>query len=629
MKLNDITWLIGGPQGSGIETAANIFSHACAEFGYHIFGKREYYSNIKGKHSYYELRLSNKKICSNVHYITILIGIDAETIFRHIHNVIDYGIIIYDKDLLDIKLDDIPTIENITKNRIRKHLLLQHKPLTIRGILDTTINKHIFLYAISFSNIINASLKSNIIKKFNLSRMNNMIGISLSAAYLKIPLKILLKSINGILKSSIINTNKQISSHAYHYGLSKIKNKNNQLKLKITNKILIHGYQSIAMGKILAGCKFQSYYPITPATDECEYLEQINFNYYQNSIMIIQSEDELSAICMIIGSALTGTRSSTSTSGPGFSLMVESLGWAGINEVPIVITLYQRSGPSTGLPTRTGQEDLLFAINAGHGEFPKIVYSSGDIEECFYDTIRCFNFAEIYQLPVIHILDKFLASSTITCNRFDLNKIKITRGKLIDTHYDDDDYKRFKITKNGISPRAKLGDDKCIFWNTGDESDEYGHITEDPIYRIAMMEKRLSRLNYILKTLPTSEQAITHSLNEYCIISWGSTKGPILDALDMLKKENIRIGFIQIKLLHPFPTSYIKSLLTNIKIIIDIEANHTCQLGKLFQENLCIPINYFIVKYNGRPMTCNEIYDSLKKIIKNNANQKEVLIDGN
>ncbi|NHH97359.1 2-oxoglutarate/2-oxoacid ferredoxin oxidoreductase, gamma subunit [Candidatus Nitrosotalea sp. FS] len=153
---------------------------------------------------------------------------------------------------------------------------------------------------------------------------------------------------------------------------------------------------------------------------------------------------------MIIGASLTGARSSTSTSGPGFSLMAEALGWAGINEVPIVVTLYQRSGPSTGLPTRHGQDDLLFAIHAGHGDFPRIVYASGDTEEGFYDTAKCFNFADVYQIPVIHMMDKFIASTVSTVKRFDSNKITIERGKLLEK-IEDAGYKRFTPSQDGVS----------------------------------------------------------------------------------------------------------------------------------------------------------------------------------
>jgi len=307
--------------------------------------------------------------------------------------------------------------------------------------------------------------------------------------------------------------------------------------------------------------------------------------------------------------------------------MTEALGWAGINEVPIVITNYQRSGPSTGLPTRHGQDDLLFSVFAGAGEFPKIVYASGDIEESFYDTGLCFNFAEVYQVPVIHLMDKFLASSVITCKRFDPDKVVIDRGKLLEK-IDSPDYKRFAKTDDGISPRGKIGLENGIFWNTGDESDEYGHISEDKFNRLEMMDKRLSRFKHILKNIPENDQVISHSKGDYTIISWGSAKGPILDALEMLKNENINVGFIQIKLLHPFPTEIVKSLVKDATKIIDIEANATGQLGVIFKQNTLHEIDNYILKYTGRAITSTEIYDALKKIVENKAEEKEILTHG-
>jgi 2-oxoglutarate ferredoxin oxidoreductase subunit alpha len=302
------------------------------------------------------------------------------------------------------------------------------------------------------------------------------------------------------------------------------------------------------------------------------------------------------------------------------------LGWAGINEVPIVITNYQRSGPSTGLPTRHGQDDLLFSIFAGHGDFPKLVYASGEIEESFYDTGNCFNYAEIFQLPVIHMMDKFHASSVITCQRWDTKKISIDRGKLLEKV--EAGYQRFKFSDDGISPRSRLGMDNGIFWNTGDESDETGHITEDPVLRVKMMDKRMSKLDLILDRIPKDEQVVSHGVDDFTIISWGSTIGPIKDAIDMLKKDGIPIGLIQLKLMHPFPADYVKSLLKNVKIIIDVEANHSGQLGKIFKQNIQRDIDYFILKYTGRAMTSTEVYNSLKKIVENKAEKREVLIHG-
>jgi 2-oxoglutarate ferredoxin oxidoreductase subunit alpha len=433
-------------------------------------------------------------------------------------------------------------------------------------------------------------------------------------------------------KPEIAKINRQAANYSYNYATAKFESFNHELSgtEKESGTLLVQGHMGTALGKMACGCRFQPYYPITPASDESVYLETNELleiiDDRPGSTVVIQTEDEICSMGMTIGGALTGTRSATCTSGPGFALMTEMLGWAGINEVPIVVTNYQRSGPSTGLPTRHGQDDLLFSVYAGHGDFPKIVYASGDIEESFYDTGNCFNYADTFQVPVIHMMDKFLASSVITCKRFDPQKISIDRGKLLEKV--NDGYRRFEFTDDGISPRSRLGIDNGIFWNTGDESDETGHISEDPVLRVKMMDKRMSRLDLILKKIPNSEQAVSFGVEDFTIISWGSAKGPIIDALEMLKKEGISIGYVQLKLLHPFPTDYVNFLLKDAKTLIDIEANYSAQLGKLFTQNIKRDIDYFILKYTGRVMTSTEIYDSLKKIIQNKANKREVLMHG-
>ncbi len=179
-----------------------------------------------------------------------------------------------------------------------------------------------------------------------------------------------------------------------------------------------------------------------------------------------------------------------------------------------------------------------------------------------------------------------------------------------------------------MPPRSKLGLENGILWNTGDESDTQGHISEDPVTRVEMMDKRLSRFTQILENVPKDEQISSHSTGDFCVVSWGSTKGPILDALNMLKDEGINIGFVQIKLLHPFPKKTLEVLLKDCKKIINIEANQTAQLGSLIRENLLKEPDYYVLKYTGRAMTCDEIYNSLKKIIENKAEKRQVLTYG-
>ena len=634
--VSDFTWMIGGPQGSGVETAANIFSQVFSKMGYQIFGKREYYSNIKGEHSYFAVRVSDKQIRSSIKGTNMLVAFDAETIFRHANDVLENGIIIYDSTLENIKVSDVITFDNDFKERMEGFLKSNNKENTIKGILELASERGVSIHSVSFRSLL-AELSEKIenprIK--TMIRMFNVLGVSLSLGLLMIPTEKLTESINSIFskKKAIADMNVSAANFAYNYAAAKFGSTDfkfniNEIK---ENTLLVQGYYGTSIGKIIAGCRFQSYYPITPATDESNFLEtneilEINEDR-PGSTLVIQTEDEISAIGMAIGSSLTGVRSATCTSGPGFVLMIECLSWAGINEVPVVITFYQRSGPSTGLPTRHGQDDLLCAINSGVGEFPRIVYASGNVSDSFYDTANVFNYADVFQVPVIHMMDKFIASSVTTCQRFDETKVNIDRGKLLHEP-PSNPYKRFEHTADGLSPRSKIGLENGIFWNTGDESDVEGHISEDPVNRVEMMDKRQSRLDYILEKIPESEQIVKHFDGEFCVVSWGSTQGPILDAIDMLKNEGINIGFVEIKLLHPFPKELLKKSFSNSKTIIDVEANYTGQLGSIIKQNLEKDPDYYILKYTGRPMTCTELYDTLKKIVNNNAEKREVLTYG-
>ncbi len=633
---SDFTWMIGGPQGSGVETAANIFSQVFSKMGYQIFGKREYYSNIKGEHSYFAVRISDKQIRSSIKGTNMLIAFDAETIFRHANDVLKNGIVIYDSTLENVKVSDVITFDNDFKERLESFLKSKNKDDTIKGILELASENDVSIHSVSFrSLLIELSEKLENPRIKNMSRMFNVLGVSLSLGLLTIPPEKLIESVNSIFskKKIIAEMNVSAANFAYNYAAAKFENadiKFNTYEIE-KNTLLVQGYYGTSLGKIIAGCRFQSYYPITPATDESNFLETNEIldvdEDRPGSTLVIQTEDEISAIGMAIGSSLTGVRSATCTSGPGFVLMIECLSWAGINEVPVVITFYQRSGPSTGLPTRHGQDDLLCAINSGVGEFPRIVYASGNVSDSFYDTANVFNYADIFQVPVIHMMDKFIASSVTTCQRFDETKINIDRGKLLDK-VSSNDYRRFEHTADGLSPRSKLGLENGIFWNTGDESDVEGHISEDPVNRVQMMDKRQSRFEYILEKIPESEQIMKHSDGEFCVVSWGSTQGPILDAIEMLKNDGINIGFIEVKLLHPFPKDLLKKLFSHSKTIIDVEANYSGQLGSLIKQNLEKDPDYYILKFTGRPMTCTELYNTLKKIVNNNAEKREVLTYG-
>jgi 2-oxoglutarate ferredoxin oxidoreductase subunit alpha len=632
---NKLSWLIGGPQGSGVDTAANIFAKACALGGLFLFGKREYYSNIKGEHSYFAVRISEKLIRSHVDQVDILVAFDAETIFRHALSVVNGGAVVYDTSLLETTIDETPFLDDRVKHELKEKLSKKNLGSTVNDLLKLASDNGAILYGIAFQDLLKEiAEKRNEPSLSKLMRMINVMAVASSFAVLDYDSSMMVGAINHIFKAKpkIAEMNIDAANYAYNHTKAKY---GDDFRYRLATKqvsndlILAQGSEATGLGKIVGGCRFQTYYPITPASDESEFLEsnQVLELNGKGSLTVVQTEDEIAAITMAIGAAVAGARSATCTSGPGFSLMAEALGWAGINEVPVVVTLYQRTGPSTGLPTRHEQGDLMFAIYAGHGDFPRIVFASGDIEESFYDAARAFNYAERYQMPVIHLVDKALANNVTTCRIFDPMKIKIDRGLLLDKVQEG--YLRFKLTENGISPRVRLGTENGIFWNTGDEHQENGHITEDPEIRNKMMEKRMGKLDLALKEIPNEEKAIRYGEDsDMTIISWGSTKGAILDAMEALASEGVKINFVQVRLLNPFPDKYVASMLEKTRLLIDIEMNYSTQLAKLIRENVKRDPDYFIVKYNGRPMSSSEVYKALRKIIDGKAKRREVLTHG-
>jgi 2-oxoglutarate/2-oxoacid ferredoxin oxidoreductase subunit alpha len=642
--------MIGGAQGSGVDTSANIFAKAAAQGGLQVYGNREYYSNIKGEHSYFRVRLSKDLIRSHVDTVDMLATFDDETAVRHAWEVRKDGAIIYDPSVGGNTIENIPTIEKNVETRLFSKLDANSLPHTVEGVLEVARRNGVHIYAIPYLELLRkvgdqigeTSLSA-------LTKMTNVMAVAASFALLDYPQEEVSEAIRKQFKSKPKAAEMNVVTIASTYAFVKEKyNGGFGYKLEpartTEKRILLRGSSTVGIAKILSGCRLQTYYPITPASDESEYLEahenielektiDDEAKALQGSVAVVQTEDEIAAITMAVGGALTGTRTSTSTSGPGFSLMCEGMGWAGINEVPVVITLYQRGGPSTGLPTRHEQGDLRFALHAGHGDFPRIVLASGDLEEMFYDVARAFNYAENYQLPVVHIVDKAMANSDMTYKMFDPSLAKIERGKLIKDFipgHEGSYYDRYKQTVSGVSPRPAIGTKGGIYWNTGDEHDEKGHISEDPTNRDAMMEKRMKKLELAAEEIPPEEKVHFFGPKDakVTLVSWGSTKGAILDAMEALNAEGVSVNFLQIRLINPFPTKYVKELLANSKVVVDVEMNYSGQLGGVIREMTCIPIERYIVKYNGRPMSSEELYDAVKQIAEGSAPNRVVLRNG-
>ena len=605
--------MIGGPQGGGINSVAETFAKACARAGLHVFANIEYHSNIKGEHSYYRVRASDRDVHSHVDWIDLLVALDKETLFGDTHKeypthsghrneVSPGGGIIYDA-ALKLKPEDI-------------------------GRPDVN------LYPIPYLDVLIGALKESghehELSKYQV--MTNTVAYGASSALIDFDFDLVAKSIKegftgrkaalGDLNVNAARKGYEYVKETFHDGFA-YKLHPNPANQK---RMLIRGVQAVGIAKFRAGCGFQTYYPITPATDESEYLENHQKDY---NIVVVQTEDEISAVLMATGAAHAGVRAATSTSGPGFSLMAEGLGWAGHTEAPgPVVTLWQRAGPSTGLPTRTEQGDMQFVLHAGHGEFPRMAIAPGDVMECFYDTFDAFNYAERFQMPVIVLADKYLASSYKTAEIPDTSELKVDRGLIVSEGdlEGKGPYKRYALTPLGVSPRTFPGTRDGIFHTTGDEHDELGSITENSENRVKMMQKRMRKLQLAAEVISDSKKMnfFGPPKADVTLIGWGSTKGAILDAMQDLEADAIRCNFLQVRYLNPFPTDLVSKYLSNSNRKVLVEGNYSGQLDALIRERTGIAMDRKVLKYNGRPFSQNEVYEGVKDAIKNGT--KEVVM---
>lgn len=363
--------------------------------------------------------------------------------------------------------------------------------------------------------------------------------------------------------------------------------------------ILTTGNQATALGFVVGGGRFFAGYPITPATEIMEYLMRYLPNFHG---VVRQGEDELASINMVIGAAATGARAMTSTSGPGLSLMTEGIGHAGTAEVGILVADCQRVGPSTGQPTRHEQSDLAHLAHLGHGEYPKFILSPGSAEDCFYLTIEALNLAEKWRLPVILLLDQALCQNASTVPAFDLSKVKVERPSILTPEQVAklSEYRYYAFSSTGISPFAPLGTVGVTSQITGNEHDEWGHVSVNPVNRHKMMEKRMGKLVQARDELPRPRY-FGQKEARVGLIGYGSTSGPILEAMDLLEAQGIPTKYLQARTLFPVQQETLGPFFDSVDLAFVVEHNYTGQLARLIREEM--PQHHAklrsILKYDG------------------------------
>jgi len=613
--MEDFTWRVGGPQGGGIETAATLFAQALARGGWWVSARREYHSNIMGRHSYLDVRAARRPTKAFFERVDMLAALDAETLVRHLGEVKQGGVLIYDPDAAKLTLSKLAMLDGAAYERIAAQL----------GGGDPPVNKALEIYesgGVRTVPLALAPLAREIgaalgVDALTAKKTLNTVAVAASLALLGYPQKYLADALATQFagKPQVAELNQKVAAAVFERVEPLEMTRLNPLE-EAGERLYLNGSHASAMGKVAAGLGFMSYYPITPATDEPFYLEA----HPEAEVVVVQVEDELAAVNMAIGASMAGARAALTTSGPGFALMTEALGFAGITETPLVITLYQRGGPSTGLPTRTEQGDLRFALGAGHGDYPRAVLASSSVAGAFHDAALAMNAAQRFQMPVIHLMDKYLASTTRTIAPFDTGAVEPDPG--VTAEAPEGVFPRFSLAADGgVSPRIPVGTPRAGYWITSDEHDEIGHITEDPRLREAMMEKRVAKLGSLAEWLgPDEMYRVWNPEAGLLVLGWGSTEGVALEAM-----EGLDVGYLQVRFLLPFPA--IEELLEGRRLAV-LEYNQSGQFARLLAQETGRRPDHLIVKYNGRPMTIEEVRDAFELVLAGQAPDYLVLRSG-
>lgn len=570
--MNDFVIRIGGEGGEGVISTGDMLSRAIAKAGLEVLTFRTFPAEIKGGYAMYQLRLATERILTHGDTFDIFVAFNREA----------YEI---NKSLLkagSVLVYDGPG-EGFT-------------PDPIEGVIQ---------YPVPMTRISKLDLLSPISK--------NMVALGAVAELFSFPVETLKDMISSKFKKKgehVIELNLKAFDAGAAYVREHIK-KSDPFHVPTSRPgeaaIILSGNEAIGLGAMVAGCRFFSCYPITPATDIANWLAK--YLPRANGV-VVQAEDEIASIGQVIGASYGGVKAMTGTSGPGLDLMTELLGFASMAEIPIVIADVQRGGPSTGLPTKSEQSDLFLAARGGHGDFPRIVLAVSSVEDCFYLTIEAFNLAEKYQIPVILLSDGTLAFRTEKIRRPDLSRIQIIDRVI---YSGNGDYQRYALTPTGVSPMALPGKQGGRYIATGLEHSEASAPKYSPEYHTMMTEKRFGKIANIEDEFPEPESE-GNSEGDLGIISWGLTQCAVKEAMKKCTAEGLKVRALYPKLLYPVPVKTIKKFAATVKKVLIPEVNYQGQFAELVDAHTGIePVKFNI--YGGLPFTAGQIIEKIQEVI--------------
>ena len=588
MITNSLEVMFGGQAGDGSLTTGDLIAGVFKRMGLDVYTYKDFPSRIRGGHTNYVIRAGERKDAGMADSVDGLVAFDLEAVQAHIDELRPGGFIVFDN-----------TSESVEGSLRRDDVTWYEIPLA-------KIAK----------------------EELGLELVRNTICIGVLGALVGMDPAIVRADVSGVYKrkgEKVVDLNVRAIEAGERYVRENFADRPSGYRLRAKpdgDRLIMMGNDAIAYGALVAGCRFMAGYPITPATDILEWMSKEMPKF---GGVVVQAEDELAAINMTLGAAFTGVRAMTATSGPGQALMTEAIGLAGVLEIPVVVVECARTGPSTGMPTKTEQSNLNHLIYSGHGEIPRVVLAPGTITESFELAVTAFNLAERWQLPVFILTEQALCQSKATLPPSDLDAVRIDRGKLIDQgEVTFGEYKRFAFTDDGASPRVIPGVPGGMHLAAGSEHNDAGVITENARNRARMMEKRMGKLVAMRDELP---RAVLHGVADadIAIVGYGANTGPISEAVDRLCGAGVPVRFLQLRTLWPLPEDELRVFLHGAQHVFVVENNYTGQLMQLIRT-VVGPLDalHGVRKYDGRPFRPIEIIEPIQQIAETGAATMEV-----
>jgi 2-oxoglutarate/2-oxoacid ferredoxin oxidoreductase subunit alpha len=591
---HEFTIGIGGAAGDGLDKSGDTLAKSVARRGLYVSAYNSYQSVIRGGHIWLRVRIAEQKVYSHGDHLNLLIALNQDAVERHAREVAPGGAVLYNSDrfscdasLLRDGVVSLPIpVKEITKDLGR-----------LLPIMQNTVA----LGAVVF------------LARFEFESMTNVLADTFKHK-----------------GQAVIDQNVKILRAGFEYAKEHfVPLVRDAWHLSGTRRPFVTGNELYALGGVAAGCKFYSAYPMTPASSILHWMAS---HGEKCGVVVKQCEDELAVVNMAIGAGHAGVRSMCATSGGGFALMTEAIGMAGMIEAPVVVIEVQREGPSTGIPTKTGQGDLNQVYGASQGDFPRVIVAPTDTADCYWTTVESLNLAEKYQLPVLIVSDLLVSEHPETIEADDLrHDVPIDRGELVTAWPDGNGpYKRYAITPSGVSPRALPGTEGTEYVSATDEHDEEGIVISDvftaPPVRRKIMEKRMKKMEGVLKELkpPKLEGPADAPVT---LIGWGSTLGVIREARALLAAKGIQTNHLHIKYLHPFHTAEVTAILKKSKKLISVEGNYAGQFTRFLRAETGISVHDTVLKYDGEPFEPAIISSEVERILAGRPLNLDVSMD--